>query len=85
MQKASNKYSLSVNNFFVNRAHFFMKTVLKYALDIQHYWHRVEFAPARGQIHLHILGIAKDKAYLNDFYNTKTMEYKAIVVDKYTR
>jgi hypothetical protein len=32
-----------------------------------------------------MLGIAKDKAYLNDFYKAKTMEDKAIVVDKYAR
>jgi hypothetical protein len=32
-----------------------------------------------------MLGIAKDKAYLNDFYKAKTMEDKAIVVDKYSR
>ena len=32
-----------------------------------------------------MLGIAKHKAYLNDFYKAKTMEEKAIVVDKYAR
>ncbi len=29
------------------------------ALDLEYYWGRVEFAPGRGAIHLHILGIAK--------------------------
>ncbi len=32
-----------------------------------------------------MLGIAKDKAYLNDFYKAKTMKDKAIVVDKNAR
>ena len=85
MQKASKKYLLFVNNFFMKRAWSFMGTVLKDALGIEHYWGCVEFAPGRGQIHLHMLGIAKDKAYLNDFYKVKTMEDKAIVVDKYAR
>jgi len=62
-----------------------MRTVLKDALGIEHYWGRVKFAPGRGQIHLYMLGIAKDKAYLNDFYEAKTMEDKAIAVNKYAR
>ncbi len=32
-----------------------------------------------------MLGVAKDKAYLNNLYKAKTMEDKAIVVDKYAR
>ena len=62
-----------------------MGTVLKDALGIEHYWGRVEFAPGRGQIHLHMLGIAKDMAYLKDFYKAQTMEDKGVVVDKYAR
>ncbi len=62
-----------------------MKTVMKEALGIDHYWGRVEFAPGRGQIHLHMLGIAKDRAYLDSFYKAKTMEDKAKVIDTYTR
>ena len=85
MQKASKKYPLFVNNFFMKRARSFMNTVLKDALGIEHYWGCVEFAPGRGQIHLHMLGIAKDKAYLYDFYKAKTMGDKAAVVDKYAR
>ena len=53
-----------------------MKEVMKEALGIDHYWGRVKFAPGRGQIHLHMLGIGKDRAYLNDFYKAKTMEDK---------
>ena len=45
----------------------------------------MEFAPGRGQIHLHMLGIAKDMAYLKDFYKAQTMEDKGVVVDTYAR
>ncbi len=85
MQKASKKYPLFVNDFFMKKARSFMNTILKDALGIEHYWGRVEFAPERGQFHLHMLGIAKDKAYLNDFYKARTMEDKGVVVNKYAR
>jgi len=85
MKRSVKRYPLYVNDFFMKRAKSFMKTVVKDALDIEHYWGRVEFAPGRGQIHLHMLGIAKDRAYLDNFYRAKTMEDKAAVVDKYAR
>ena len=62
-----------------------MATVIKTALGIEHYWGRVEFAPGRGAIHLHIVAIANDMAYLQDFFHAKTTEDKAAVVNKYTR
>ena len=85
MQKAARRYPLFVNDFFMKRAKSFIKNVMNKALGIEHYWGRVEFAPGRGQIHLHMLGIAKNKAYLKDFYKAKSMEDKAAVVDKYAR
>ncbi len=47
------------------------------------YWGRVEFAPGRGAIHLHIVAIAKDRAYLQDFYRASTLEDKAEVLNSY--
>ncbi len=44
----------------------------------------MEFAPGRGAIHLHIIGIARDKAYLQEFCPASTYEEKAGVLDKYT-
>ncbi len=41
--------------------------------------------PGCGAIHLHIVAIANDMAYLQDFYHAKTAEDKAAVVDKYSR
>jgi hypothetical protein len=67
----------------MQRAKSFMSTVVKTALGIEHYWGHVKFAPGRGAIHLHIVAIAKDMAYLQDFYHAKTAEDKAAVVDKY--
>ncbi len=62
-----------------------MATVVKTAFGVEHYWGRVEFAPGRGAIHIHIVAIAKDMAYLQDFYHAKTTEDKAAAVNKYAR
>ena len=67
-QRAPKKYPLFVKNFFMERSQSFMGTILKDKLGIEHYWGRAEFAQGRGQIHLHILGIAKDMAYLLERY-----------------
>jgi hypothetical protein len=40
----------------------------------------VEFAPGRGAIHLHVVAIAKDRAYLQDFFKASTLEEKAKVL-----
>jgi hypothetical protein len=69
----------------MQRAKSFMSTVVKMALGIEHYWGRVKFAPGREAIHLHIVAIAKDMAYLQDFYHAKTAEDMATVVDKYAQ
>ena len=85
MANASRRHPLFVNEYFMRRAKSFMSTVVKTALGIEHYWGRVEFAPGRGAIHLHIVAIAKDMAYLQDFYHAKTVEDKAAVVNNYAR
>jgi hypothetical protein len=85
MSNASQRHPLFVNEYFKRRAKSFMSTVVKTALGIEHYWGRVKFAPGRGAIHLHIVAIAKDMAYLQDFYHATTAEDKASVVDKYAQ
>jgi hypothetical protein len=67
----------------MKHANSFMKTVMKKALQIEHYWGRVEFAPGRGAIHLHIVAIAKNKAYLQEFYNASSLYKKAEVLNNY--
>lgn len=83
MAKTVKKWPLYVNEFFMKRAKHFMENVVKEALGIKYYWGRVEFAPGRGQIHLHLLAIAEDQAYLQDYYKAKTGTEKAEVVAEY--
>jgi hypothetical protein len=85
MSNASRRHPLFVNEYFMQRAKSFMSTVVKMALGIEHYWGHVEFTPGCGAIHLHIVAIAKDMAYLQDFHHAKTAEDKAAVVNKYAR
>ncbi len=85
MSNASWRHPLFVNEYFMRMAKSFMATVIKTALGIEHYWGRVEFAPGRGAIHLHIVAIANDMAYLQDFFHAKTTEDKAAVVNKYVQ
>ncbi len=73
MSNAARKFPLYVKEFFMKLANLFMKTVMKKALQIEHYWGRVEFAPGRGAIHLHIVAIAKNKAYLQELYNVSLL------------
>ena len=83
MAKSVKRFTLFVNDFFMKRSRVFLDTVVKNAMNIEHYWARVEFAPGRGQIHLHLLGIGKDKSYMYDFYRAKTEEEKAKVMETY--
>jgi hypothetical protein len=83
MSNAARKFPLYVNEFFMKRANSFMKTVMEKALQIDHYWGRVKFAPGRGAIHLHIVAIAKNKAYLQEFYNASSLHLKAEVLNNY--
>jgi hypothetical protein len=83
MSHAARKYPLFQNDFFMKRINLFKETVMKNALQIEHYWGRVEFAPGRGAIHLHVVAIAKDKAYLQDFFKASTLEEKAKGLNNY--
>ncbi len=67
MSNASWRHPLFVNEYFMRTAKSFMSTVINTALGIEHYSSHVKFAPGRGAIHLHIVAIAKDMAYLQDF------------------
>jgi len=67
MSNAARKYLLFVSEFFMKHVNLFIKIVMKHSLQIEHYWGCVEFAPGRGAIHLHVVAIAKDRAYSNFF------------------
>jgi hypothetical protein len=83
MSNVPRKHPLFLNKFFMKHVNLFMKTVMKNALQIEHYWGRVEFAPGRGAIHLHLVAIAKNRAYLQDFFKASILEEKAIVLNNY--
>ena len=61
----------------------FMDCFARDILDLEYYWGRVNFAPSRSVIHVHLLAIAKDKAYLNDFYQARGEKQKVEVLEKY--
>jgi hypothetical protein len=71
LSNASWSHPSFVNEYFMRRAKSFMATVIKVALGIEQYWGRVEFAPGCGAIHLNIVVIANDMAYLQDFFSCK--------------
>jgi len=56
-----NDYTIVVQEYFQKRVETWLKTVGKDVFGIEHYWVRYEFAPGRGQIHAHLLGIPKDR------------------------
>ncbi len=53
-------------------------------LDLEYYWGHVKFASGCGTIHLHILGIVKNKAYLNDFHKAKGEKRRVKILQKCT-
>ena len=83
MCKSVKRWTAYVNEFFMMRANFFLYNIVKKALEIKHYCARVEFAPGCGQIHLHLLAIAKNKVYLTDYYKVKMEEEKVKAVAEY--
>ena len=85
MARAARRNPMYVNQYFMLRAKRFLDTFAYDVLELKHYWGRVEFAPGRGAIHLHLLGIAKDKAYLPDFYEAKGEKEKIKVVEEYAK
>ena len=82
LRKSAAKYPLYVDQYFMKRADEFMDGYAQDVLGIEYYWGRVKFASGRGQIHSYILGIAKKKAYLHDFYRAETEQDKTDVIEK---
>jgi hypothetical protein len=85
LKRSTRGYAHIVNKYFMKRAKLFMDMYARDVLELEHYWGRVEFAAGRGQIHLHILGIAKNKAYLHEFHRANTEEDKTRVLATYAR
>ncbi|KAL3799034.1 hypothetical protein HJC23_005173 [Cyclotella cryptica] len=77
------KYPLMVSEFFMLRATLFIETTLKKIIDLLYYIGSIEFAPGRGQIHMHLIAIMRDKAFLHEFFNAKTEAQKTSVLESY--
>jgi Helitron helicase-like domain at N-terminus len=56
-----NDYTVVVQEYFQIRFNLWMEHVGRPIFGIAHYWARYEFAPGRGQIHIHLLAIRIDQ------------------------
>ena len=83
MSRAARRNPMYVNEYFMTRSKQFLDVFARDVLELEYYWGRVEFAPGRGAIHLHLLGIAKDKAYLRKFYAARTETQKVKALESY--
>ena len=52
-----NEYTIVVQEYFQKRVTIWLDTVGKEVFKIKYHWNRFEFAPSRGQIHVHMLAI----------------------------
>jgi len=60
-----NDYSIVIQEYFQHRLEIWLREVGKPVFGIAHHWGRYEFAPGRGQIHIHLLAIRKDQSILH--------------------
>ena len=58
-----NEFTIVVQEYFHARVHAWLETVGKQLLGIKYHWLHFEFAPSRGQIHVHMLAIC-DNIYM---------------------
>jgi Helitron helicase-like domain at N-terminus len=82
LTKIINDYSIVIQEFFQKRVQLWLQEVGRPVFGIQHYWGRFEFAPGRGQIHIHLLAIRKDQTILRlcheDLHHTDGKERRAL-------
>ena len=71
-----NKLSIVVQEYFQLRVKTFLETVGKTIFGIDHYWVRFEFAPSRGQIHAHLLGISSKCDFQQQYFDLKKIPMK---------
>jgi Helitron helicase-like domain at N-terminus len=64
-----NDYTIVVQEYFQARVANWIETCGRDIFGITHWWGRFEFAPGRGQIHIHLIGIRKDQSILKLCYN----------------
>lgn len=65
LTKIINDYSIVIQEFFQKRVQLWLEEVGGPIFGIKYHWGRFEFAPGRGQIHIHLLAIRKDQTILH--------------------
>jgi Helitron helicase-like domain at N-terminus len=65
-----NDYSIVIQEFFQERVELWLDTVGRNIFGIIYHWGRYEFAPGRGQIHIHLLAIRRE-------YNIYNLHHQA--------
>ena len=71
-----NDHAAVVQEYFQKRVEEWLDTVGKDVFGIKHYWARYEFAPSRGQIHVHMLCISSDQSMQEAMYELRHDEAK---------
>ena len=79
-RKAAELFSITVQQFFQIRVQEWIDTVGKKALDIEFYWGRYEFTKGRGQIHIHMLCITRNRHVFKQYYkHTQKGQYQKAI------
>jgi hypothetical protein len=66
-----NDYMIIVQAYFQQIIQIWLCTVQAKVFGIKHYWLRFEFAPSRGQMHAHVLGIHEDPDVLQEAHRLR--------------
>ena len=66
-----NNYTIIVQEYFQQRIQLWLDTVGSKVFLIKYYWLRFEFAPSRGQIHAHMLGIHENPDVLQEYHKLR--------------
>jgi hypothetical protein len=66
-----NDYTIIIQEYFQERLQLWLNTVGRNVFHIKYYWLRFEFAPSRGQIHAHMLGIHENPDVLQEYHRLR--------------
>ena len=81
-----NEHTIVVQEYFHQRVNAWLETVGKDLLQIKHHWHRFEFSPSRGQIHVHMLAICDNLDMMETCYNLQDEPEKlALYLSKWSQ
>ena len=78
-----NTYTLVIQEYFQKRFSIWMDTVGKKFFKILHHWAKFEFAPTRGQVHVHLLAICDFPAIRRIYADTKNDETRALLLQEW--